>query len=160
MRYCALFLLIATAGVAQEPASLGARAQRYLVDLIRVDTTNPPGNETRVAEYLKRVAQANGIGAELLGDKPARLNFVARIPGAAHSETARPLLLIAHSDVVPADRSQWTIDPFSAELRDGYLYGRGAQDDKSLLAAELAVLVELKAGRAIEARRNPAFGIG
>ncbi len=153
MRYCALVFLIATAGVAQEPARLGARAERYLVDLIRIDTTNPPGNETRVAEYLKRVAQANGIGAELLGEKPARLNFVARIPGTAHSEDARPLLLIAHSDVVPADRSQWTIDPFSAELRDGYLYGRGAQDDKSLLAAELAVLVELKR-RGVQLKRD------
>ena len=65
---------------AQEPAILGARAQRYLIDLIRIDTTNPPGNETRVAEYLKRVTSTNGISAELLGDNPARLNFVARLP--------------------------------------------------------------------------------
>ncbi len=144
MRHSVLLLVISSAAVAQEPSSLGARAQRYLVDLIRIDTTNPPGNETRVAEYLKRVASMNGISAELLGDKPARLNFVARIPAAVHSETSRPLLLMAHSDVVPADRSQWSVDPFSAELRDGYIYGRGAQDDKSLLAAELAVLVELK----------------
>ena len=144
MRNSVLFFLVTCAAVAQEPASLGARAQRYLVDLIRIDTTNPPGNETRVAEYLKRVASANGIGAELLGDKPARLNFVARIPATVHSESAMPLLMMAHSDVVPADRSQWTADPFSAELRDGYIYGRGAQDDKSLLAAELAVMVELK----------------
>jgi acetylornithine deacetylase/succinyl-diaminopimelate desuccinylase-like protein len=139
-----LFFLISTVAMGQEPDSLGARAQRYLVDLIRIDTTNPPGNETRVADYLKRVASANGISAELLGDRSARLNFVARIPAAVHSENSRPLLLMAHSDVVPADRSQWSIDPFSAELRDGYIYGRGAQDDKSLLAAELAVMVELK----------------
>jgi acetylornithine deacetylase/succinyl-diaminopimelate desuccinylase-like protein len=144
MRASFLFLLVISTAAAQEPAGLGARAQRYLIDLVRIDTTNPPGNETRVAEYLKRVASASGISAELLGDKPARLNFVARIPAAVHSETAPPLLLMAHSDVVPADRSQWTIDPFSAALREGYIYGRGAQDDKSLLAAELAVLVELK----------------
>lgn len=144
MRTSLLLLLIVSAAAAQEPATLGARAQRYLIDLIRIDTTNPPGNETRVAEYLKRVTSTNGISAELLGDKPARLNFVARIPAAVHSESEPPLLLMAHSDVVPADRSQWTIDPFSATLRDGYIYGRGAQDDKSLLAAELAVLVELK----------------
>lgn len=124
--------------------SLGAQARHYLVDLIRINTTNPPGDETRAAEYLKRVASANGISAELLGDKPARMNFIARLPATAHSENERPLLLIAHSDVVPADRAQWTVDPFSAELRGGYIYGRGAQDDKSLLAAELAVLVELK----------------
>src|SRR5579863_7201696 len=153
MRTFVLFWLVISTGAAQESASLGARAQRYLVDLIRIDTTNPPGNETRVAEYLKRVASSNGISAELVGDKPARLNFVARIPAAVHSETAPPLLLMAHSDVVPADRSQWTIDPFSAELRDGYIYGRGAQDDKSLLAAELAVMVELKR-RGVKLKRD------
>src|SRR5580704_10191 len=127
MRESVLFFLVTCAAVCQnvqEPAGLGPRAQHYLVDLIRMDTTNPPGNETRVAEYLKRVASNNGISAELLGDKPARLNFVARIPAAVHSETSRPLLLMAHSDVVPADRSQWTVDPFSAELREGYIYGR------------------------------------
>jgi acetylornithine deacetylase/succinyl-diaminopimelate desuccinylase-like protein len=142
MRIAALFLLCATltAGEAQGP---GERARQYLIDLLRIDTTNPPGNETRVAEYLKRVADANGIACELLGAEPARLNFVARIPAARKSES-RPLLLMAHSDVVPAEPSQWTVAPFSGELRGGYLYGRGAQDDKSLLAAELAVLVELK----------------
>ena len=130
------------------------------MDLIRINTTNPPGNETRVAEYLKRVAVTNGINAELLGDKPTRLSFVARLPATRSADNARPLLLIAHSDVVPADRSQWTVDPFSAELRDGYIYGRGAQDDKSLLAAELAVLVELKR-RAIEAeaRRHSSLRV-
>ncbi len=144
MRHFLLLILIWSAAVAQEPPALGTRAQRYLADLIRIDTSNPPGRETLVAEYLKREASANGISAELLGDKPARLNFIARLPAAPHADNARPLLLIAHSDVVPVDRSQWTIDPFSAKLRDGYIYGRGAQDDKSLLAAELAVLVELK----------------
>src|SRR5260370_26239906 len=126
---------------AQTGSELGARARQYLIDLVRIDTTNPPGNETRVAEYLKQVATANGISCELLGD-PARLNFVARLPAA--SRGARPLLLIAHSDVVPADRKQWSVDPFSGELTRGFIYGRGAQDDKSLLAAELAVMVELK----------------
>jgi acetylornithine deacetylase/succinyl-diaminopimelate desuccinylase-like protein len=116
-------------------------ARRYLVDLIRLDTTNPPGNETRVAQYLKEVCDAEGISGEMLGGDPARLNFVARLKG---SGKLRPLLLMAHSDVVPADRSQWTADPFSAEIRDGFVYGRGAQDDKSLVASELAVIVELK----------------
>src|ERR1043165_7936528 len=77
---------------------LTARAQRYLIDLIRLDTTNPPGNETRVAHYLKKVADEEGIPAELLGADPARLNFVARLTGKGGR---RPLLLIAHSDVVP-----------------------------------------------------------
>ena len=153
MRPYALIFLMSSLAPAQEPASLAARAQHYLVDLIRINTTNPPGNETRVAEYLKRVATSNGISAELLGDNPARLSFVARLPAAVHSDALRPLLLMAHSDVVPADRSQWTVDPFSAELRDGFIYGRGTQDDKSLLASELAVLVELKR-RGVELKRD------
>ena len=77
----------------------------------------------------------------MLGPDPQRLNFVARLKG---SGSGRPLLLMAHSDVVPADRSQWTVDPFAATKKDGIVYGRGAEDVKSLLAAELAVMVELK----------------
>jgi acetylornithine deacetylase/succinyl-diaminopimelate desuccinylase-like protein len=137
-----LVLWVAT-GVtaAQDASALDARARQYLLDLIRLDTTNPPGNETRAAQYLKRVADQEGIACELLGGEPTRLNFVARLKG---SGSHRPLLLMAHSDVVPADRTQWTMDPFAAQIRDGFIFGRGAQDDKSLLAAELAVLVELK----------------
>src|SRR5712692_7995975 len=69
------------------------------------------------------------------------MNFVARLNGTGKG---RSLLLMAHSDVVPADRSQWTADPFGGELRKGYIYGRGAMDTKSLLAAEMAVMVEIK----------------
>ena len=114
---------------------------RYLPELIRLDTTNPPGNETRVARYLKQVADREGIPAELLGDDPERLNFVARLRG---NGKQRPLLLIAHSDVVPADRSQWSVDPLAGIEKNGYVYGRGAEDDKQLLAAELAVMVDLQ----------------
>jgi acetylornithine deacetylase/succinyl-diaminopimelate desuccinylase-like protein len=120
--------------------TIAARAQRYLADLVRIDTTNPPGNETRAAEYLQRVATSEGIGCELLGE-PGRLNFVARLRGTGGQ---RPLLLMAHTDVVPAEPAHWTAKPFAGEIREGFLYGRGAIDDKSLLAAELAVLVELK----------------
>ena len=126
---------------ARGPAGFAARAEQYFRDLIRLDTSNPPGNETRVARYLKQVADENGIPAELIGPDPNRLNFIARLKG---SGAARPMLLMAHSDVVPVDRSQWSVDPFAATVKDGVLYGRGAEDIKSLLAAELAVLVELK----------------
>ena len=118
------------------------RARRYLTELVRLDTTNPPGNETRAANWLKAVADRESIPSELAGPSPARLNFIARLP--ARAPSARPLLLMAHTDVVPADSRQWTVPPFSAEIRRGFLYGRGTLDDKSLLAAELAVLVELK----------------
>ena len=131
-------------------AALAARAREYLAGLVRIDSTNPPGNETRVAQYLKGIADAEGIPCQLLGGDPARLNFVARLAGTGE---ARPLLLMAHSDVVPADPAQWSVDPFSAEIRDGFLYGRGAEDDKGLLAAEMAVLVELKR-RGVRLRRD------
>jgi acetylornithine deacetylase/succinyl-diaminopimelate desuccinylase-like protein len=133
-----ILLLSASVALAQSAGDLSAG---YLRDLIRLDTSNPPGNETRVANYLKAAAEKESIPAELLGDDPQRLNFIARLRG---SGRLRPLLLMAHSDVVPVDRSQWTVDPFAAIEKGGYIYGRGAEDDKQLLAAELAVLVDLK----------------
>src|SRR5215468_3038992 len=108
----------------QTPETAADLAARYLPELIRLDSTNPPGNETRVAQYLKQVADREGIPAELLGDDPRRLNFVARLRG---SGKQRPLLLIAHSDVVPADRSQWSVDPYAGLLKGGYFYGSGAE---------------------------------
>lgn len=140
-RVCALACLFTFAGLADDNRSLGDRTRQYLTDLVRLDTTNPPGNETRVAEYLKQVAANYGIPFELLGGDPRRQNFIARLRG---NGKARPLMLMAHSDVVPADAKQWTQDPFGAALRDGYIYGRGTLDDKSLLAAEMAVMVEIK----------------
>ena len=139
-RLAAAFLLAALAhnpACAQSPGEL---AHGYLRDLIRLESVNPPGNETRVANYLKQLMDREGIPAELVGEDPARLNFIARLKG---SGARRPLLLIAHSDVVPADPSQWSVPPFAAVEKSGYIYGRGAEDDKSLLAAELAVMVDL-----------------
>jgi acetylornithine deacetylase/succinyl-diaminopimelate desuccinylase-like protein len=139
-RVPAAVLLMSSLAIAQTGGTAADLAARYLPELIRLDSTNPPGNETRVAQYLKMVADQEGISAELLGDNPQRLNFVARLKG---SGKQRPLLLIAHSDVVPADRSQWSVDPLAGIVKDGYIYGRGAEDDKQLLAAELAVMVDL-----------------
>lgn len=142
MRGATVFVFVlAAVGTADDNRPLGDRTRQYLTDLVRLDTSNPPGNETRVAEYLKQVADSHGISCELLGSDPRRLNFVARLRGTGKG---RPLLMMAHSDVVPADRSQWTVDPFSAESRGGFIYGRGTQDDKALLAAEIAVMVEIK----------------
>src|SRR5579863_1892174 len=148
-RVCAFLAVLATLGVAADDnRPLGDRTRQYLTDLLRLDTSNPPGNESRVADYLKQVSDAHGISCDLVGSDPHRQNFIARLKGTGRG---RPLLLIAHSDVVPAERSQWTVDPFGGENRNGYIYGRGTQDDKSLLAAELAVMVEIK-------RRNIKLG--
>ncbi len=147
-RFCALLCLAAILGVADDNRSLPDRTRQYLIDLLKIDSSNPPGNETAVAQYLKQVADAHAISCELIGGDSKRLNFVARLKGSGHG---RPLLLMAHSDVVPVEHSQWTVDPFGGENRNGYIYGRGAEDDKSLLAAEIAVLVEIK-------RRNIKLG--
>jgi acetylornithine deacetylase/succinyl-diaminopimelate desuccinylase-like protein len=136
-----IITLIVTAALAGAQDDIGQRAAEYLTTMIRQDTSNPPGNETRTATYLKQVTDKLGIPGELLGPDPNRLNFIARLKGTGAN---RPLLLMAHSDVVPADPSQWTVDPFAAINKDGVLYGRGTVDDKSLLAAELAVFAELK----------------
>ena len=135
----ALFSSVAV-NAADDALPLVDRAQRYLVDLIKIDSSS--GNETKVAEYLRQVAATNGIPAELLGDNPKRLNFVARLKGNGKN---RPLLMMAHTDTIPpGERSLWTTDPFGAELKNGYIWGRGSLDDKALLAAELAVMVEIK----------------
>jgi acetylornithine deacetylase/succinyl-diaminopimelate desuccinylase-like protein len=154
MRLWGLILFAHGAAFAQQGPAIGENAGKYLAALIRLDTSNPPGNETRVAQYLKQIVEAQGIACELLGDDPKRLNFVARLKGSG--EGGRPLLLMAHSDVVPADRKQWTVDPFSAAIKDGYMYGRGATDTKSLLSAELAVFLELKR-RNVKLKRDVIF---
>lgn len=139
-----LVSMAAAAAAADDNRSLGDRTRQYLTDLLRLNTSNPPGNETRVTDYLKQVADGFGIQAERLGVEPARLNFVARLKGTGKG---RPLLLLAHSDVAPVsaeERKQWTADPFGGELKNGFIYGRGTLSAKSLLAAELAVMVEIK----------------
>jgi acetylornithine deacetylase/succinyl-diaminopimelate desuccinylase-like protein len=138
---CASIGIAVALAAGDENRPLGELTRKYLVDLVKLDTTNPPGNESRVAEYLKQIADANGIPNELLGAEPRRMNFVARLKGTGKG---RPLLMMAHSDVVPAERVEWSFDPFGAELRGGFIYGRGTQDAKGLLASEFAVMVELK----------------
>ena len=135
-----LFLL-ALCAVTLSAESLADRTQRYFTALLKLDTSNPPGNETLVARYIQAEFAKEGIEAELLGGDPNRLNVVARLKG---SPANRPLLLMAHSDVVPIEPKLWTVPAFAALEKDGFIYGRGAVDTKSLLAAEMAVFVELK----------------
>src|SRR5580704_7580896 len=131
-----LLTLFVALGAADDKRPLEERARQYLNDLVRLDTSNPPGNETRVADYLKKVADSYSIPAELLGSDPQRMNFVARLRG---SGKGRPLMLMAHSDVYQGgDPRQWTVDPFSGENRNGSIYGRGTLDAISLLAAEMS----------------------
>lgn len=109
--------------------------------LLRIDTTNPPGNETRVAEYLKRVLEKEGIPVKLLALEPQRANLVARIRG---NGSKRPMLIMGHTDVVGVQREKWTVDPFAAVRKRGYIYGRGASDDKDNVVAGLMLMLLLK----------------
>lgn len=127
--------------LALQAESLEDRTERYFVDLIRLNTSNPPGNETLVARYIQAELKKEGIDAEVLGGDPNRLNVVARLRGGTQN---RPLLLMAHSDVVPVEPKLWTVPAFDALRKDGFIYGRGAVDTKALLAAEIALVVELK----------------
>ncbi|HEY2309614.1 MAG TPA: M20/M25/M40 family metallo-hydrolase [Gaiellaceae bacterium] len=107
--------------------------------LIRVDTTNPPGNETAAAELLRDYLEANGFECELIAKVPERANLVARLPGG----DGPTLLFLGHTDVVLADPAEWSVPPFSGELRDGMVWGRGALDMKSEVAANAVAIASL-----------------
>lgn len=129
---------MSTTAPAVVPAS--EEAQREVVDLcaelIRFDTSNPTSDERACADWVvARLAEA-GIASELVESAPGRANVLARIPGA---DTSRGALLVhGHLDVVPADAAEWRVPPFSGEIRDGYLWGRGAIDMKDTVAVMLA----------------------
>src|SRR5271154_80729 len=116
----------------------------WLQGLLRIDTTNPPGNELVAAKYIAAILTKEGIPSEIFETTPGRGFIVARLSASAVPDPSRALLLMAHLDVVGVDKSKWTVDPFGAVIKDGYLYGRGAIDDKGMLAANLAVFVQLK----------------
>ena len=119
-------------------AELGAEAVSLLQQLIRIDTSNPPGNESEAQLVLRELLVEAGFECELPAAEPDRPNLVARLRG----ESPGPVLcLLSHVDTVPADPSDWTSDPWSGELRDGEVWGRGALDMKSQVAAEVAAAV-------------------
>src|SRR5688500_3120040 len=133
--------------VAPPPAgydrAAGQRATRdHLERLIRLDTQNPPGNELIAARYFDSVfKQIPGVETHVLVSAPNRANFVARLRAGAPSK--RPVLIMGHMDVVGADTTKWETNPFVPTVKGEYLYGRGAIDDKGMLAAAAAVLQQL-----------------
>lgn len=128
--------------------SLTADAKMWLQGLIKINTTNPPGNEQLAAKYILAVLQREGIAAEELPVTPGRTSVVARLRSSAVADPSRALILVAHMDVVGVDRAKWTVDPFAAIIKDGYLYGRGAIDNKAMLASNLATFIALKRANA------------
>ncbi len=118
-----------------------AETVERLQSLIRFDTTNPPGNELALAEYLTHALESEGIETNLLIPVERRAAVIARLRG---NGARRPVMLMAHMDVVGVERDKWTCDPFAGVIRDGYVYGRGAIDDKGMLAANLMTILLLK----------------
>lgn len=117
-------------------------AIRYLQDLLRLDTTSPPGNEIVAANYIAGILKGEGIESTILESAPGRASIVARL--VSPNPAGKPVLLMGHTDVVGVEPDKWERGPFSGDLVDGFLWGRGALDMKSQVAAELAVFVAIK----------------
>jgi acetylornithine deacetylase/succinyl-diaminopimelate desuccinylase-like protein len=120
--------------------SLRDEVTGLLQELIRLDTVNPPGNETRAAELLRAYLEENSVACELYAKEPERANLVARIPGSGDGPR---LALLSHTDTVLADPVEWQVDPWSGELRDGEIWGRGALDMKGQVAASAVAIASL-----------------
>jgi acetylornithine deacetylase/succinyl-diaminopimelate desuccinylase-like protein len=145
------------------PEALKDEAVVHLQSLLRLDTTNPPGNEILCARYVKDVLEREGIGARIFEPSPGRASVVARLSatrsslgGIAPGDSGGALLLVSHLDVVPAERDRWTRDPFSGDIADGCVWGRGAVDMKSMVALSLACVLHLKR-RGVALRRDVAL---
>ena len=124
------------------PDFAGARDEvvKILTGFVRVDTSNPPGNETKGAEYLKAILDREGIPSEIFEKESGRGNIVARLKG---NGKKKPVLLMGHIDVVGVEREKWSVEPFAGVIKDGYIYGRGSSDDKGMASACLEVFLLL-----------------
>jgi acetylornithine deacetylase/succinyl-diaminopimelate desuccinylase-like protein len=120
--------------------TLRGEAVALLQELLRLDTVNPPGNETVAAELLRGYLEDAGLVCDLYAREPERANLVARLPGRGEGPS---LLLLCHTDTVVADPAEWSVDPWSGELRDGCVWGRGALDMKGHVAAAAAAIASL-----------------
>ena len=124
--------------------SATAETVQHLSRLIQAETVNPPGNEMPAIQVVKEILEQNGFGPDdftIVESAPGRANLVARLRG---DGSERPLLLSGHVDVVPVEREHWTHDPFSGEVIDGYVWGRGALDMKGFLAMYLQMFLQVR----------------
>lgn len=140
---CAAASTLTMAQARRQPdwSGLEAETLRHFQSVVRMDSSDPPGNEKAVAEYVAQALRAEGVPVQLFESEPNRVNVVARLTGNGRK---RPLLLMAHTDVVTVDPSKWKFPPFSATRDGGYVYGRGTRDDKSHVTAFLMVMLQLK----------------
>lgn len=140
-----LFFLLATLLPAAEPVVDWEKAKAetllHFQSVVRINTSNPPGNETAVVDYLKTVLDREGISYQVFALDPKRANLVARLKG---NGTKKPLLILGHTDTVGVQREKWPVDPFGAVRQDGYIWGRGTTDNKDGVTAGLMVMLHLK----------------
>jgi acetylornithine deacetylase/succinyl-diaminopimelate desuccinylase-like protein len=142
-------LALAALRAAESPPALNWPAiddetMRHFQAIVRMDTSDPPGNEKPVADYLQRVLEAEGIEVKIYAKVPHRPNVVARLRG---NGSKRPLLIMGHTDTVNIDPKKWKHGPFSAHREGGWVYGRGTLDDKDNVAAALMTMLLLKRQR-------------
>lgn len=130
-----------------------SREAQWLQEYIRIDTSNPPGNETRGAQFLQRILEQHGVASEIIEPAPGRGSLYARVAG---REQGDALMLMHHIDVVPATEEGWREGPFSGAVRQGYLWGRGALDMKGIGIAHLAAFLDIATG-AEPPRRDVVF---
>ena len=122
-------------------AKVRSETLEHYTHLLRIDTSNPPGNETKAVDYLRSVLDREGIPYQIFALEPSRANLVARIKG---NGSKRPVIVMGHTDVVGVQRDKWSVDPFAAIKKNGYIYGRGATDDRDNLTASLMTVILLK----------------
>lgn len=120
--------------------ALGQETVLILQDLIRFKTVNPPGDELLITQYLQQKLNGEGVESVIVQPSSSRAGIVARIRG---DGTRRPVMLAAHTDVVDVEYDKWSVPPFDGVIQDGYLYGRGAIDNKGMLAIHLAVTLQI-----------------
>ena len=124
-------------------ASYSDQAVDWLEQYLRIDTTNPPGNELQAAKFIKKILDDEGIENQIFEYQPGRADLWARLPHTS-SQAKRPLILLNHMDVVTSDAAHWRVPPFSGQMLDGSIYGRGAQDMKNEGIAQLMAIVMAK----------------
>ncbi len=116
-------------------------ATHHIQQYLRIDTVNPPGNEVEGARFFKKIFDTESIPSQLFESSPGRGNILATLKG---NGKRRPILLLSHMDVVPVEKEAWEVDPFAGIIKDGYLYGRGTLDNKSMGIVEMMALLILK----------------
>jgi acetylornithine deacetylase/succinyl-diaminopimelate desuccinylase-like protein len=137
------FALVASLSIAATPDFEAAHRDNVtnLQRLVQIDTTNPPGNESKAATFLKAILDREGIQSEIVEKVPGRGNLIARLKG---NGKKKPLLLMGHTDVVGVEREKWTVEPFAGAIQGDYMYGRGVSDDKGMTMTCVQVMLLLK----------------